>query len=245
MKKMMIAAFALASAAAPALAQQGAAPAETGTAGSEKVNIVIVYGDDACPQSQGDDIVVCARKGEEERFRIPEPLRGDPNKPSNQAWGERVRAMEYVGRSGTESCSPSGAGGATGCFAQLARLAKAERQQADNASWKDLVAAEREKRLSDLCFLLNIEDSHVVNYSLKKLSKLDLVATDRRGKETFYAISAAGEALCGRYREIRESCLISSHGALSECNAEIGEAARMLRVLSGLYDQAARAAASL
>ena len=78
MKKMMIAAFALASAAAPALAQQGAAPAETGTAGSEKVNIVIVYGDDACPQSQGDDIVVCARKGEEERFRIPEPLRGDP-----------------------------------------------------------------------------------------------------------------------------------------------------------------------
>lgn len=150
MKKMMIAAFALASAAAPALAQQGAAPAETGTAGSEKVNIVIVYGDDACPQSQGDDIVVCARKGEEERFRIPEPLRGDPNKPSNQAWGERVRAMEYVGRSGTESCSPSGAGGATGCFAQLARLTKAERQQADNASWKDLVAAEREKRLSTI-----------------------------------------------------------------------------------------------
>ena len=104
---------------------------------------------------------------------------------------------------------------------------------------------EREKRLSDLCFLLNIEDSHVVNYSLKKLFKLGLVATDRRGKETFYAISAAGEDLCRRYREIRESCLIASHGALGEGNAEIGEAARMLRVLSGLYDQAARAAASL
>lgn len=150
MKKMMIAAFALASAAAPALAQQGAAPAETGTAGSEKVNIVIVYGDDACPQSQGDDIVVCARKGEEERYRIPEPLRGDPNMPSKQAWGERVRSMEYVGRQGTESCSPVGGGGATGCFAQLSRLAKAERQALDNASWKDLVAAERAKRLSTI-----------------------------------------------------------------------------------------------
>jgi hypothetical protein len=58
--------------------------------------------------------------------------------------------MEYVGRSGTESCSPVGSGGATGCFAQLSRLAKAERQALDNASWKDLVAAERAKRLSTI-----------------------------------------------------------------------------------------------
>jgi predicted MarR family transcription regulator len=104
---------------------------------------------------------------------------------------------------------------------------------------------EREKRLSDLCFLLNIEDSHVVNYSLKKLSKLGLVDANRRGKETLYATSEAGQDLCRRYRKIRESCLIASHGALGEDNAEIGEAARMLRALSGLYDQAARSAASL
>ncbi|MBH1993381.1 MAG: hypothetical protein I8H86_10895 [Sphingomonadaceae bacterium] len=134
----------------PALAQQPSAPTAATSSGTEKVNLVIVYGDDACPQGGGDDIVVCARKGEEERYRIPEPLRGDPNKPSNQAWGERVRSMEYIGRSGTESCSPVGSGGATGCFAQLSRLAKAERQALDNASWKDLVAAERGKRLSTI-----------------------------------------------------------------------------------------------
>lgn len=124
--------------------------AQSASSTTEKVNIVIVYGEDACPQSKGDDIVVCARKGEEERYRIPEPLRGDPNMPSHQAWGERVRSMEYVGASGTESCSPVGAGGTTGCFTQLARLAKAERQAADNASWKDLVEAERAKRLSTI-----------------------------------------------------------------------------------------------
>lgn len=134
--------------AVPALAQE-APPASA--PGSERVNLVIVYGNDPCPGSANpDDIVVCARKGEEERYRIPEPLRGDPNAPVNQAWGERVRSMEYVGRQGTESCSPVGGGGATGCFAQLARLAKAERQQADNASWKDLVEAERAKRLSTI-----------------------------------------------------------------------------------------------
>lgn len=155
MKTSLIAAMLLLGTVSPALAQpqgptqpQDQAPA--GQAGSERVNLVIVYGDDPCPQSQGSDIVVCARKGEEERYRIPEPLRGDPNQPSHQAWGERVKSMEYVGRSGTESCSPVGGGGATGCFSQLARLAKAERQAADSASWKDLVAAERARRLSTI-----------------------------------------------------------------------------------------------
>ena len=161
MKTVMIAAMvsaaALPAAVLPAYAQQPTGPvqdqaptAAAGTTGSERVNLVIVYGDDACPQSAGSDIVVCARKGEEERYRIPEPLRGDPNAPANQAWGERVKAMEYVGRTGTESCSATGPGGFTGCFNQLARLAKAERQQADNASWKDLVEAERARRLSTI-----------------------------------------------------------------------------------------------
>lgn len=157
MKTATAAMLLMAASTLPAMAQQQAGPAQeqaptaaAGTTGSERVNLVIVYGDDACPQSAGTDIVVCARKGEEERYRIPEPLRGDPNKPSNQAWGERVRSMEYVGRTGTESCSATGPGGFTGCFNQLARLAKAERQAADNASWKDLVAAERARRLSTI-----------------------------------------------------------------------------------------------
>lgn len=154
MKTSLIAAMLALGAAFPAMAQQGPSVPQdqppAAQAGSERVNLVIVYGNDPCPQSQGSDIVVCARKGEEERYRIPEPLRGDPNQPSHQAWGERVKSMEYVGRSGTESCSPVGGGGATGCFAQLARLAKAERQAADNASWKDLVEAERARRLSTI-----------------------------------------------------------------------------------------------
>jgi hypothetical protein len=150
MKSLTIAAALLLGSTAPALAQTQEAP-PAATTGTERVNLVIVYGDDPCPPSaNADDIVVCARKGEEERYRIPEPLRGDPNVPANQAWGERVRSLEYVGRTGTESCTPVGGGGATGCFTQLARLAKAERQQADNASWKDLVEAERTRRLSTI-----------------------------------------------------------------------------------------------
>lgn len=136
--------------AAPASAQD--APAATPAAtGGERIKQVIVYGDDPCPKSEGDEIVVCARQSEGERYRIPEPLRREePGSTKNEAWASRVRSIEYVGQSGTQSCSPVGAGGFTGCFAQIVRQAKAERGIGGDASWSDLVAAERAKRLSGI-----------------------------------------------------------------------------------------------
>jgi predicted MarR family transcription regulator len=44
-------------------------------------------------------------------------------------------------------------------------------------------------------------------------------------------------------RAVREECLVKNLDA--DRNADIGELARMLRRLSGMYDQAARAATSL
>ncbi len=104
----------------------------------------------------------------------------------------------------------------------------------------------RAKRLADICFTLNVEDTHLVNYVLKKLVKADLVSAGKRGKETHYETTERGDALCQRYRAVRETCLIETMAALGGLeNAEIGRAASVLRALSGLYDQAARAAASL
>lgn len=147
MKTLTLAAMTLSAFALPVMAQDAPPAAD---AANEKVNLVIVYGDDACPKASGDELIVCGRKEEKERYRIPETLRGDPNAPANQAWGQQYKALEYVGKSGIDSCSPSGIGGFTGCFNQLARNAKAEKQQAANASWGDLVAAERAKRLSTI-----------------------------------------------------------------------------------------------
>jgi predicted MarR family transcription regulator len=102
----------------------------------------------------------------------------------------------------------------------------------------------RDKRLADICFIMNVEDTHLINYSLKKLQNLGVVASSKNGKEVTYA-STAGRAYVQRYREIRESCLINAMNADEGLNRDIGELARLLRVLSGMYDQAARAAASL
>ena len=103
----------------------------------------------------------------------------------------------------------------------------------------------RDKRLSDICFIMNVEDTHLVNYALKKLQGLGVVQSTRSGKEVTYAATDQGRAHVQRYREIRERCLIDTLNADQGLNRDIGELARLLRVLSGVYDQAARAAASL
>jgi hypothetical protein len=131
-----------------ALAQSGG---QTAVPDTEKVKQVIVYGNDPCPMSDSGEILVCARLPDGDRYRIPKELRTDPNDPRVQSWVNRAQALEYVGRSGTESCSPVGAGGATGCFAQLAKAAKEERKaMMGSAGWADLVAKERAKRLSTI-----------------------------------------------------------------------------------------------
>nr|WP_315459011.1 hypothetical protein [uncultured Sphingorhabdus sp.] len=125
---------------------------ETATvqAGDEKINQLIIYGDDKCPESSGDEIVVCARMDEADRFRIPSSLRGDPNDPRNQAVSERIKAYEYVGASGTMSCSPSGAGGFTGCGLKEIDKAYAEKAQDPGITFGRLIAAERAKRMAGI-----------------------------------------------------------------------------------------------
>src|SRR3546814_21179989 len=95
------------------------------------INQVIIYGDDKCEQSSPDEIVVCNRLPETERYRVPEMLRGDPLDPRNEAWANKVVALERVGRFGTDSCSPTGLGGVTGCPQALLAGPRAARRAAD------------------------------------------------------------------------------------------------------------------
>ncbi|MDC8803710.1 winged helix DNA-binding protein [Halomonas pacifica] len=104
---------------------------------------------------------------------------------------------------------------------------------------------ERAKRQADICLVLNVEDTHTVTYALKKLTKLGLVGGEKHGKETFFRTSAAGRAACMKYAEIREACLVESLSSMGIGREEMHQIAGMLRAMSGLYDQAARSAASL
>jgi hypothetical protein len=132
--------FAAAALSSPAAAQQGP---------EEKYNQVIVYGDDPCRQSTGDEIIVCARLDEGERYRIPQILR-DSDAPENTAWTERVRELETVGAFGTLSCTPTGPGGALGCTQKLIDQAYAEKRTNSGVRFSQLIEEERAKRLATI-----------------------------------------------------------------------------------------------
>ncbi len=128
---------------APAAAQQ---PVDTG---DDRYNMVVVYGDDACPVSDGDTIVVCARKAESERFRIPEALRYSTD-PANQSWAQRVEKLEMVGKFGTLSCTPVGAGGWTGCTQEMIDKAYADKAEGRDVRFSQIIADARAERLSTI-----------------------------------------------------------------------------------------------
>lgn len=104
---------------------------------------------------------------------------------------------------------------------------------------------ERAKTLADICLVLNIEDTHLANYAIKKLTEHGLVKVGRKGKEKTVAITGEGTRLCARYREVREALVVRAARQLGHDPAEISRLAALMRALSGAYDQAARAAASL
>ena len=125
------------------------APAAAQSEAGDRVNTVIVYGDDACPQSTDDEIVVCARMEESERFRIPERLRQSTD-PENEPWASRVRAYETVGNFGALSCSPVGSGGELGCTAKMIEAAYRERATSSDVRAGELISQARAERLETI-----------------------------------------------------------------------------------------------
>lgn len=126
-----------------------AVPLSAQDTGGDRVRMAIVYGDDAAPTAQGDEIIVVARMPEADRFRIPEGLRYSDN-PANDAWINRVERLEFVGSSGTLSCSATGIGGSTGCTQEMIRNAYADKNASPSIRFGALIAAARAERLSTL-----------------------------------------------------------------------------------------------
>jgi hypothetical protein len=102
---------------APAAAQQG------------NIAEIIVYGTDPCPRSTDDQVVVCARRPETERYRIPQKYRPTGTRQQNESWAVRSKALETVGDTGINSCSPVGPGGFTGCEIQVIKEARQQRRE--------------------------------------------------------------------------------------------------------------------
>jgi hypothetical protein len=132
--KAALSLFALAAASAAAAALVPAPAGAQTAAPQERIRHIIVYGRDPCPRAaSGDEIVICGRRPETERYRIPQELRdqGSENDPESTSWAARAEALEYVGRTGIQSCSTVGPGGVSGCWNELVRAWRKDRATGD------------------------------------------------------------------------------------------------------------------
>lgn len=100
----------------------------------------------------------------------------------------------------------------------------------------------RDKRLSDICLVLNVEDTHTVAYSLKKLEEQGYVAHRQDGRDRIYAASADGDAFCQRYLAVRERALVESMKADEIDFSRLDETARAIGRMTRYYSHASRLA---
>jgi hypothetical protein len=109
-----------------AAAMLAAAPAQAQNAAQN--GVLLIYGNDKCPTNDnGEEIVICQRLDESERFRIPKTLRDQAGPPQQtQSWAARAPDALEAGRTGVGTCNTVGAAGGTGCFVRNATRAKAE-----------------------------------------------------------------------------------------------------------------------
>ena len=107
-----------------------------------------------------------------------------------------------------------------------------------------LIYRNRPLRGIDLAFALSVDDMHLVTYSLKKLVRLGMIGSERIGKEVFYFPAETGLNHYSEFLDDRSRYLEPAMKYVTSGEFDIEELSSLLRALSGVYEQAARAAAS-
>ena len=100
----------------------------------------------------------------------------------------------------------------------------------------------RRRRVSEISMVLNVDDSHLVAYSLKKLVAAKLVQTVRDRRESRYETTPYGDEACKAYMSIRQKFLVPMVNMVANVANEMGHMATVVTILTGIYDQAARQA---
>lgn len=164
---------ALAALAAPFVVFAVASPAAAQEQSGERINMVIAYDENECPEPTVEgEIVVCEILVEAERYRIPSNLR-QSDSPQNISQTRRLEKIRYIGEFGTMSCDPAGAGGFTGCTQQLIDAAYADRAEGENVRFSALIEEARQERLSTIDVDAAAEQERVEQIEREYLERLE------------------------------------------------------------------------
>ncbi len=141
-----------------------------------------------------------------------------------------MRAFEGFGRWQSE------------CLASVSDLAATG---PDNALLHIIRMNDRPKTIKDLARLTNRDDIPNIQYSLRKLLAAGLIVRHGAGRTgVTYEVTEAGRKITDDYAEVRRRLLIAAVEALPGFAHQLAEATRTLNVLTGIYAEAARVAAT-
>ena len=104
---------------------------------------------------------------------------------------------------------------------------------------------DRPKSVKDLARMTNRDDIPNIQYSLRKLIKAGFVVRSGSGRTGVnYAVTELGKDVTDRYAEVRASLLIEAVASVPNFPLKLEEATRTLELLTGIYEQVARVAAT-
>lgn len=104
---------------------------------------------------------------------------------------------------------------------------------------------ERPKSIHDLAYMTNREDVPNIQYSLRKLIKGGFITRKGSGRAgVTYEVTPLGREVTDRYAHVRAALLIDAVRRVPELAHRLEDAARTLELMTGIYAQAARAAAT-
>ena len=104
---------------------------------------------------------------------------------------------------------------------------------------------DRPKTMKDLAHLTNRTDIPNLQYSLRKLIKGGLVVREGSGRTgVTYSVTPTGRKITDDYADVRKILLLAAVKLFPKLPEKLAETTRTLEVLTGLYEQAARDAAT-
>lgn len=128
------------------------------------------------------------------------------------------------------------------CFAAVSGMALSG---GENAMLHVIRLNDRPKSLKEIARLTNRDDVPNLQYALRKLVKLGLVKLGGSGRaNSVYVVTDAGMQLTDAYAALRANLLGDYAQAVPGLDERMRQATQTLDLLSGIYEQAARVAAT-
>jgi predicted MarR family transcription regulator len=128
------------------------------------------------------------------------------------------------------------------CLASVADFAASG---PENALLHMIRMNDRPKSVRDLAHMANRQDIPNIQYSLRKLIKAGMVVRSGSGRSgVTYEATQLGRTVTDNYADVRADLLIDSVARVPDLAKRLQDAAHTLDLMIGIYEQAARTAAT-